>query len=54
MEFKKQNLYMTKDNKALLYVSNKWIQELGLDRNNKEVTVYFTGDKIIIEPFKKK
>ena len=53
MELKKQNITIRKDNKAYLYLSSKWMSELGLSKENKEVSVFFTGDKIIIEPIKK-
>ena len=53
MELKKQNITIRKDNKAYLYLSSKWMAELGLSKENKEVSVFFTGDKIIIEPIKK-
>ena len=54
MELKKQNIIVRKDNKTYLYLSSKWITELGLNKENKEVSVFFTGDKIVIEPINKK
>lgn len=49
MEIKKQKLYVTKTNKFSLYVSSKWLTQMGIDKDNRNVQLIFTDNKIIIE-----
>ena len=49
MEIKKQKLYVTKTNKFSLYVSSKWLAQMGIDKDNRNVQLIFTDNKIIIE-----
>lgn len=53
MEIRKQKLYVTKTNKFSLYVSSKWLTQMGIDKDNRNVQLIFTDNKIIIEALEK-
>lgn len=49
MEIKKQKIIITSHNKSFLYLPVKWLSELDINKDNREVYVTFKDNKIIIE-----